>query len=323
MIEVCNVKKSYQQSNAGKIFFKKKKKVLAIEDVCLDIKAKEKVAFVGLNGSGKSTLIKLITGIIKADYGYIKVFGNDSFKKRKENSKYYGILFGQKSNLIWDLPAKKSFELLRDIYSVDREEYNKLIDYLDSYLKIRDLMEIPVRELSFGQRMRLEISSILIHSPKLVILDEAFIGLDFVTKEDISTLFDDYVNRFSSSLIMTSHDISDIYLMCQRYIVFDSGKVILDEKKSDFSNKYNYKQISIVLKDSVLSEKLDEDYFKMKFVKMSKKVLKDDIYEAELIIEQKYTDQIISLINEKEIYEFQVSNINLEEFIRLYKEGLI
>lgn len=216
MIEVCNVRKAYQQTNSGKLFFKKKKNVLALDDVSLNIKAKERVAFVGLNGSGKSTLIKLITGIIKVDDGYIKVFGNDSFKKRKENSKDYGILFGQKSNLIWDLPAKKSFELLRDIYSVGRDEYNKVIDYLDSYLKIRDLMEIPVRELSFGQRMRLEISSILIHKPKLVILDEAFIGLDFVTKEDISRLFDDYVNRFSSSLIITSHDISDIYLMTDR-----------------------------------------------------------------------------------------------------------
>lgn len=322
MIEACSVKKAYQQSNSGKLFFKKKKEIIALEDVSLNIRAKERVAFVGLNGSGKSTLIKLIAGIIKVDGGYIKVFGKDSFKKRKENSKDYGILFGQKSNLIWDLPAKKSFELLRDIYSVDRDEYNKVIDYFDSYLKIKNLMEIPVRELSFGQRMRLEISSILIHEPKIVILDEAFIGLDFVTKEDISRLFDDYVNRFSSSLIITSHDMSDIYLFSQRYVIFDSGKVILDEKKSDFSNKYNYKKINIILKDPILSEKLNNEYFKMKFVKKSKKVLKDDIYELELIIEQKYTDQMISLINEHEIYEFQVSNINLEDFIRLYKEGL-
>lgn len=184
MLEVYNVKKAYHQSYGGKLFIKKKKNVLALKEVCLNIKDKERVAFVGLNGSGKSTLIKLITGIIKADSGHIKVFENDSFKKRKENSQYYGVLFGQKSNLIWDLPAKKSFELLRDIYLVDKNEYKEIIDYLNFYLKIRDLMETPVRELSFGQRMRLEVSSILIHKPKLVILDEAFIGLDFVTKED-------------------------------------------------------------------------------------------------------------------------------------------
>lgn len=131
------------------------------------------------------------------------------------------------------------------------------------------------------------------------------------------------MNRFSSSVVITSHDISDIYLMSERYIIFDNGKVILDINRTDFSEKYNYKKINIVSKEPIFCSELNEQVSEIKFMKKSKKTLKDDIYEYELIIDQKYTEDVISITNKHEIFELQVSNINLEDFIILFKEGLI
>ena len=172
--------------NAFKSLIKRKYKIIkAVDDISLEIEKGEIVGYIGPNGAGKSTTIKMLCGILKADSGTIKVAGFDPFRDRKQYVKNIGVVFGQKSQLWWDIPVIDSFELLKSIYKISDKDYNETKNELVELLDLEDILTIPVRQLSLGQRMRAEIAASLLHNPKILFLDEPTIGLDAVSKLEV------------------------------------------------------------------------------------------------------------------------------------------
>lgn len=214
---------------AQKYYGKKHNRIQVLNNINFSVRKGEIVGLIGLNGAGKSTLIKLMTGIIRLDSGSIRINGQDPFLLRRKVSKKIGVLFGQKSNLIYDLPLKDSFELLGTIYGIEKKVLEARIDYFDRYLGLADLLEKPVRSMSLGQRMKSEVASVLLHFPKIIFLDEAFLGIDFFTKKQIISIIKDMSEAYHSTFIITSHDLKDIERVCKRAIILAKGQIILDD----------------------------------------------------------------------------------------------
>ena len=257
-IEVKNLNKTFKVStrdggliNAFKSFFKKKYKYIeAVKDLSFHIDEGEIVGYIGPNGAGKSTTIKMLTGILKPDDGHIKVMGFTPFIDRVKYVRNIGVVFGQKSQLWWDIPTEESFLLMKDIYKLDDEEFNKTKEELMKLLKLGDILKIPVRQLSLGQRMRAEIALSLIHNPKILFLDEPTIGLDAVAKVEVRNFIKEINKKRKVTIILTSHDMSDIETLTNRVIVIGHGKKLYDGSLNDIKKKYNKtKQLEIVYKN--------------------------------------------------------------------------
>ena len=258
MIEVRNAKKYYKVakrenglSNALKHLFHRTYEVKqAVDDVSFEIKEGEIVGFIGPNGAGKSTTIKMLSGILYPDAGEVMIDGFIPYKQRKEYVKNIGVVFGQKSQLNWDLPLIESFELLKYIYKIPEEKYKKNLEKFTELLDMQEFLNQPVRQLSLGQRMRGDIVAALLHSPKIVFFDEPTIGLDVVAKEKIRE-FIRYMNETEkTTMIFTTHDMQDIEKVCNRLIIIDKGKKIYDGGVEEIKNKYaSSKSIEVLLED--------------------------------------------------------------------------
>ncbi len=201
----------------------------AVKEVSFTIKQGECVAFLGANGAGKSTTIKMLTGIMKPTQGKISVLGNDPYKERIENAKNIGVVFGQKTQLWWDIPVKDSFELLRDIYEIPREVYDENLENFKGILNLEEFMNQPARKLSLGQRVRADIVASLLHNPPILFLDEPTIGLDVAVKQKVYQ-FLKYINREKkTTILLTSHDLNDMEWLCQRLIILEKGQILFDD----------------------------------------------------------------------------------------------
>lgn len=201
----------------------------AVKEVSFTIKQGECVAFLGANGAGKSTTIKMLTGIMKPTQGKISVLGNDPYKERIENAKNIGVVFGQKTQLWWDIPVKDSFELLRDIYEIPREVYDENLENFKGILNLEEFMNQPARKLSLGQRVRADIAASLLHNPPILFLDEPTIGLDVAVKQKVYQ-FLKYINREKkTTILLTSHDLNDMEWLCQRLIILEKGQILFDD----------------------------------------------------------------------------------------------
>ena len=218
--------------------------VEAVNNISFNVEEGEIVAFIGPNGAGKSTTIKMMTGILHPTSGSIKVLGLDPVKNRCMLAMQIGTVFGQKSQLWFHLPPTDSFRLLGDIYEVPKMEYKKRINYLVDIFDISDLLKIPVRKMSLGQRVRCEIAASLIHQPRILFLDEPTIGLDVVVKQKIRELILHINKEYNTTIFLTSHDAGDIEKICRRAMVIDHGKVVLDESVKKL--KYDYLRRKIV-----------------------------------------------------------------------------
>ena len=236
--------------NAFKSFFKREyKEVKAVDNISFEINKGEIVAYIGPNGAGKSTTIKMLTGILKPDNGEIMVDGFTPFKDRLKYVKNIGVVFGQKSQLWWDIPLEDSFLLLKDIYRVSDKEYKKVKDELVELLDLKEFMKTPVRQLSLGQRMRAEIAASLLHSPKILFLDEPTIGLDAVSKLAVRKFIKSINEKKKVTIILTSHDMTDIEALTNRIIVIGHGKKLFDGKLTDIKKKFdNKKKVEIIYK---------------------------------------------------------------------------
>lgn len=229
-----------------------KKRVQAVNNLNFKIAQGEIVGFIGPNGAGKSTTIKMLSGILVPTSGKIVINGLIPFKDRKKYVKDIGVVFGQRSQLWWDIPAIDSFELLKSIYKVDMKEYKSNIETLGELLNISEIMYKPVRQLSLGQRMRCEVVASFLHSPKVVYLDEPTIGLDVVAKDQIRKYIKKINDEKKTTVILTTHDLSDIEDLCSRVIIIDFGQIIFDGKTSDIKNLYgSQKVIDAYFKDEV------------------------------------------------------------------------
>ena len=246
MLRLMHVYKSYVDSDKQlnktwieKIFSEKAKKKV-ISDLNLEIHQGEIVGYIGENGAGKSTTIKMILGIIPADSGEVTVFGRKSFDNRRRNAKDIGVLFGQKSHLWWDLPLIDSFNFLQKIYSKTSKQDMEWLKWLMSELEVDDYVDQPVRELSLGQRMRGEFICALIHSPKLVILDEPTIGIDVQTKKKMMEMILKINEQKNTTFMITSHDFQEIEKVSQKIIILDKGENAYQGSIEDFKNQYSF-----------------------------------------------------------------------------------
>ena len=234
MIEVKNISKEFVSPKKypglkGAIkglFSREKISKKAVDDISFNINDGEIVGYIGSNGAGKSTTIKMMTGILNPTKGECIVNGINPSKKRKENAQNIGVVFGQRTQLWWDLPLSESFTILKEIYKVSNEDYKKRMEFLNEVLELNEFFDRPVRNLSLGQRMRADLGASLLHNPKVLYLDEPTIGLDLVVKDSIRSAIKEINEKYNTTVILTTHDIEDIEELCNRIIIIDNGKKI-------------------------------------------------------------------------------------------------
>ncbi len=210
----------------------------AVEDMNFTIQKGEIVGFIGPNGAGKSTTIKMLSGILHPDGGKIISGGYIPYKQRKEYVANIGVVFGQKSQLSWDLPLIDSLELLKYIYKIPEKRYQDNLEKFTELLDMSDFLNQPVRQLSLGQRMKGDIAAALMHSPQIVFFDEPTIGLDVVAKEKIREFIRKLNQTEQTTMIFTTHDMQDIEQVCKRLIIIDEGKKLYDGSIEDIRHKY-------------------------------------------------------------------------------------
>lgn len=233
MIEAVELRKSFrvhrrQSSGLLRMVRRESVDVEAVAGVSFQVAAGEMVGYVGPNGAGKSTTIKMLTGILQPSSGRVSVDGLDPARQRLEVARRIGVVFGQRSQLWWDLPLRESFELLRHIYRVSAADYRQRLGYLAEVLELGPFMESPVRELSLGQRMRGDLTAALLHAPPVLFLDEPSIGLDVVAKARIRELLAQINRDQGVTMLLTTHDMADIERLCKRMLIIDHGRVIYD-----------------------------------------------------------------------------------------------
>lgn len=289
------------------------REVLAVKDISFNVEEGEILAFIGPNGAGKSTTIKMLTGILYPTSGDIKVLGLNPSKDRKKLSYEIGTVFGQKSQLWFHLPPLDSFNLLGNIYEIEKSKLKKRIDKLEEIFELHDFMDIPVRKLSLGQRIRCEIAASILHEPKIIFLDEPTIGLDVVVKEKIRELILELNKEEKTTIFLTSHDAGDIEKLCKRAIIINHGEVVLNESIKNLKYDYlNKKEINIKYNDEVnlTGKTLNVIKNKGNAVKVQVDTSKEDIEEV-----------LSYLIKCGKVNDITISEPPLEEVIAyIYKQ---
>ncbi|MCK5416230.1 ABC transporter ATP-binding protein [Candidatus Parcubacteria bacterium] len=268
IIKVENLNKTYEYykkqpgllASIKGLFKREKLFTEAVKNINFNIAEGELVGFLGPNGAGKTTTLKMLSGILHPTSGEAKVLGYKPWKRQAEYQKQFALVMGQKNQLWWDLPAMESFILNKEIYEVSDEDFKQNLDELVELLNIKDILNIQVRKLSLGQRMKCELVAALLHKPKVLFLDEPTIGLDVVAQKSIRDFLKKYNKEKKTTIILTSHYMEDIKELCERVIIIDYGKIMYDGKLSDLVNKYaNYKELKITfLNDGVTREQIEK-----------------------------------------------------------------
>ena len=236
MIEVDNLTKTFKVYHHRKGFFgsfvnlfsRKHRIVRAVDGVSFTVKRGEIIGYLGPNGAGKSTTIKMLTGILVPTSGSVTVNDYIPHRQRKENAKRIGVVFGQRSHLWFDLPVRESFELLQRIYRIPQAQYRHNVEMFDDLLDLSDFFQIPVRQLSLGQRMRADIAAALLHNPDVLFLDEPTIGLDVVAKARIRQFIQKINAERQVTVVLTTHDLDDVEKLCKRVILIDNARLCFD-----------------------------------------------------------------------------------------------
>ena len=218
----------------------------AVRGINLEIMEGEAVGYIGPNGSGKSTTIKMLTGVLAPTSGLVRVNGLDPIKDRKKNAKQIGVVFGQKSQLWWDLAIRESFDLFQHIYRIPYDTFKKNKGKMMELLDLSGFDNIPVRQLSLGQRMRAEIACAFFHDPKIVFLDEPTIGVDVVAKEKIRAFIREINKEKRTTVIITSHDMDDINQVCNRLVLVNQGDIIFNDSLKKFMDSYGNDRVLVV-----------------------------------------------------------------------------
>ncbi len=263
MITMENICKSYRvaKRSAGmkeackSLFRRETEEIRALSDVSFQIAEGEMVGYIGPNGAGKSSTIKILSGILTPDSGTCLIDGRIPWKERREHVKRIGVVFGQRSQLWWDIPVIDSFQLLKEIYSISTSDYNSTLEELTELLQLGEILRTPTRQLSLGQRMRCEIAASLLHRPKLLFLDEPTIGLDAVSKLAVRDFIRQLNKEHHTTVILTTHDMQDIEAIASRVILIGKGQILLDGTLEDM--KQNSEQENLDQLVAALYRKLD------------------------------------------------------------------
>ena len=340
MIEVKHVSKEFVSpkkypgfKGAIKGLFSNEKVVKrAVDDISFSIKKGEIVGYIGSNGAGKSTTIKMMTGILNPSEGECLVDGINPSKCRKENAQNIGVVFGQRTQLWWDLPLSESFTILKEIYDVSDADYTERMEFLNRVLELNEFFDKPVRTLSLGQRMRADLGAALLHNPKVLYLDEPTIGLDLVVKDNIRQAIKEINEKYQTTVILTTHDIEDIEELCSRIIIIDEGHKIYDGSLEELKDTYGTRRkVSMEVRKPELIKKLN---LAEKLNQLNKTNISEDDYAAVLDVESKnYTvtfdkhkmqiPQILSAVMElTEVTDIKLQETELAEIVKeIYNHG--
>lgn len=297
-----------------KIFVPKKQIVQAVNNISFNVTKGEIVGFIGPNGAGKSTTIKMLTGILVPTSGEICICGMNPYKERKQYVSNIGVVFGQRSQLWWDLPVKDSFDILKKTYKVNDYDYKTNLEIFDEILKLGKLMETPVRQLSLGQRMRCEVAAAFLHNPQIIFLDEPTIGLDLLAKENIISFIKKINEERETTILLTTHDLSDIEKLCKRIIIIDDGQVVFDNNKLSLTTYFDDKRkVMVELQDPVnITDK------RIHIVEDNgiKKTLEINLKEISL-------NELFSLITQStEIKDLKIGGNSIEDIIKKLYGGI-
>ena len=244
---LSKVFKSYKKEKGLKgsiksLFKRELIEVHAVKNISFNIQQGEIIGYIGANGAGKSTTIKMMTGILTPSEGSVKVDGRIPYEARTENAKHIGVVFGQKTQLWWDLPVGETFAILKEIYQVPDDLFTSQMAYFDEIFELSEFMNQTVRTLSLGQRMRADLAASMLHNPKVLFLDEPTIGLDVMVKERIRKAIKDMNKKYGTTILLTTHDMSDIEELCHRIIIIDKGTVIYDGGIDMIRKDYGYQR---------------------------------------------------------------------------------
>lgn len=319
VIEVAHLKKYYQvhqkepglKGSLSSLFHRKYYDVKAVDDVSFEIGAGELVGFIGPNGAGKTTTLKVLSGLLYPTSGHVSVLGYTPWDRKPAFQKQFSLVMGQKNQLWWDLPAIESFILNKEIYEVPDVQYKTTLDELVELLDVSEILKVQVRKLSLGQRMKMELIAALIHSPKILFLDEPTIGLDVVMQKKMRDFIKEYNKRFNSTIILTSHYMDDVKELCQRVVIIDKGKLLFDGALDEIIKKFaDHKLITVVFDEEVTAARL-EKFGEVKEFEPPKAVISVKRSEAPKIAAKILEDFSIEDLN---IEEPQIEDIIREVF---------
>lgn len=328
MIEVKNISKDFVSQKkypglkgAVKGLFTNEKVVKkAVDDISFTINDGEIVGYIGSNGAGKSTTIKMMTGILTPTRGECLVNGINPSKNRKENAQNIGVVFGQRTQLWWDLPLSESFTILKEIYNVSDEDYRERMDFLNRVLELSEFFDRPVRTLSLGQRMRADLGAALLHNPKVLYLDEPTIGLDLVVKDNIRAAIREINEKYNTTVILTTHDIGDIEELCSRIIIIDAGRKIYDGSLEELKDTYGTRRKVTMevrhpkaLDDFPLARLLEVDDSACSVdLDVSKKLLSVTFDKHQIQVPQVLT----AVMKRTEVQDIQIQETELAEIVK-------
>ena len=308
IIEVNNLKMNYKVSKKQEglkgaikgLFSKEYSVVNAVNDISFKVEEGEFIGLIGKNGAGKTTLLKLLSGILNPTSGTAKVMGNTPWELKTDFKKDISIIMGQRSQLWWDLPATETFAINKEIYEIPDKEYKRRLNTLVDLLDVKEKLNVQVRKLSLGQRMKMEFIAALLHGPKVIFLDEPTIGLDLIAQKSIRKFLKEVNQIEKSTIILTSHYMTDIVELCEKTIIVNEGKLVYDGAIKDITKDFNnYENITFNFENEIIKEEIEK------------------IGTVVRLSEQEVTFNInrndISNIVQLMLNSFDINDINIEE----------
>ena len=321
-VEVTRLKKYYQvhQKEPGlwgsikSLIRRRYYDVRAVDDVSFTINEGELIGFIGPNGAGKTTTLKVLSGLLYPTAGRVSVLGHDPYKREAALQKQFSLVMGQKNQLWWDLPPIETFILNKEIYEVSDESYRTTLNELVSMLDVADVLKVQVRKLSLGQRMKCELIAALIHSPRVLFLDEPTIGLDVVMQKKMRDFIREYNRRYRSTIILTSHYMDDVKELCERVLVIDKGRIMFDGKLQEIIERFaDHKKLSVIFQNSPSKDSLRE-IGEIEEYDLPRVVLKVSRGEV--------SERAARLLTQFSVADLNIEEESIEDIIRrLFSEG--
>lgn len=303
--------------------------VKAVDDISFDIEAGEIVGYIGPNGAGKSTTIKMMTGILKPSDGTILVNGYVPYTNRIRQAQIMGVVFGQRTQLWWDLPVIESFKILKEIYKVDQKTFDQHMDMFNQLVDLKALYTQQVRTLSLGQRMLCDITASFLHNPQIVFLDEPTIGLDISVKAKIRSVIQELNRARNTTIILTTHDLGDVEALCQRIIIIDKGKTLYDGEAKQVHTLFGaYRTLKLQLNDyskemrKVLENKLTERFS----ITHGISVAETEEFWTDLTIDQARTplsDVLNFVMSNFSVIDVRIVEISMESVVQKVYDGAL
>lgn len=303
------------------LFKREYTQVTAVKDISFQIPQGEICGYIGENGAGKSTTIKMLTGILVPTSGHIRVNGYVPFKEREKFVRGIGVVFGQRSQLWWDLGVVESFGLIKKIYRVSDQDYKERLDELVARLHLEEILNRPVRKLSLGQRMRCELAAALIHNPEILFLDEPTIGLDIVVKTEIREFLKSMNRRYGTTILLTTHDLQDIEALCSRVIMLDDGRIIYDGGLEELKDRWG-KGREVILR---FAQAVSLDYLKQLTagLDVSWSMENDETAKVWIPHERAGVSEVLSrVVGVMDIEDIKIIETTTDDIVReIYKSG--